>query len=64
MLYKMERVKGMIVGFGFLGLALLLKNAFPGRNMVFLGAIVVFLVVGPTLLSHGGRSHRQKLVKT
>jgi len=55
----MERVKGMIVGFGFLGLALLLKSAFPGRNMVFLGAIVVFLVVGPTLLSYGGRLHIQ-----
>ncbi len=64
MLYKMERVKGMIVGFGFLSLALLLKSAISGRNMVFIGIIIGMMAVGPTLVSYSGRLHKQKLVKT
>jgi hypothetical protein len=54
----------MLVGFGFLGFALLLKSVYPGRNMVFLGAIIVFLVLGPTLVSYRGKIHTKNLVKT
>jgi hypothetical protein len=64
LLYKMERVKSMLVGFGFLGFALLLKSVYPGRNMVFLGAIIVFLVLGPILVSYRGKIHAKNLVKT
>jgi len=53
----MERVKSMLVGFGFLGFALLLKSVYAGRNMVFLGAIIVFLVLR-------GKIHTKNLVKT
>ncbi len=54
----------MLVGFGFLSLALLLKNVYPGRNMVFIGAIIAFLVLGPTLVSYRGKIHTKHLVKT
>jgi len=64
LLYKMERVKSMLVGFGFLGFALLLKSVYPGRNMVFLGAIIVFLVLGPIFVSYRGKIHTKNLVKT
>ena len=60
----MERVKGMLVGFGFLGLALLLKSVYPGRNMIFLGAIIVLLVLGPTLVSYSEKLYKEKLVRT
>ena len=63
MLYKMERVKSMLVGFGFLGFALLLKSVYPG-NMVFLGTIILSLVLGPTLVSYIGKIHTKNLVKT
>ena len=63
-MYRMERVKGMLVGFGFLGLALLLKSVYLGRNMVFLGAIIVLLALGPTLVSYSEKLHKKKLVKT
>ena len=63
-MYKMERVKGMIVGFGFLGFALLLKSVYPGRNIVFIGMILVMMAVGPTLVSYSEKLHKQKLVKT
>jgi len=64
LLYKMERVQSMLVGFGFLGFALLLKSVYPVRNMVFLGAIIVFLVLGPILVSYRGKIHTKNLVKT
>ena len=64
MLCKLERAKGMIVGFGFLGLALLLKSVYPGNNIVVIGMILVIMTVGPNLLSYSGKLHKQKLVKT
>ncbi len=48
----MERAKGMLVGFGFLGIALLLKSAYPWENMVFLGAIILLIVLGPLLVAN------------
>ena len=64
MLSKMERVKGMIVGFGFLGFALLLKSMYPANNMVFSGLIILILVIGPTLVSYSGKLYKHNLVKT
>ena len=64
-MWKMERVKGMIAGFGFLSLALLLKSASSEVNTVFIGVIlVVIVVVAPIILSYIGRSHKQRLAKT
>ena len=53
----MERVKGMLVGFGFLGLALLLKSVYLERNMVFLGAIIMLLALGSPLVSYREKMH-------
>jgi len=64
LLIKLERVKGMIVGFGFLGLALLLKSVYSGGNIVLIGMILVMITVGPTLVSYSEKLHKQKLVKT
>ena len=60
----MERVKGMLVGFGFLALVLLLKTVYAGTNMVILGALSMILVLGPTLVSYRGKIQIKKLVKT
>ena len=63
-MYKMERVKGMIVGFGFLGLALCVKSAYSGKHAILLGFILASaIVVGPTILSRKWKLHKPKEAK-
>jgi len=63
-MYKMERIKGMIVGFGFLSLALLIKSAYAGEHAILLGFILAFsIVVGPTVLSWKWKSHKVEILK-
>jgi len=60
-MYKMERVKGMIVGFGFLSVALCLKSAYADEHKILFGFILAFfIVVGPTILSHKWKPHKLK----
>jgi len=64
-MYKMERVKGMIVGLIFLSLALCVKSAYYGEHATLLGFILIFtIVVGPTILSHEWKHHKSKELKT
>ena len=63
-MYEMERVKGMIVGFGFLSLALCVKSAYSGEHAALLGFILAFaIVVGPTILSRKWKIHKSKEAK-
>ena len=56
---KMERSKGMIVGFSFLIIALCLKGAYAGEySFIFGCALAVFIAVGPTILSHKLKSNK------
>ena len=63
-MYKMERAKGMIVGFGFLGLALCVKSVYSGEHATLLSFVLAFvIVVGPTMLSLNWKSHKFEVVK-
>lgn len=64
LVYKMERVKSMLVGFGFLGFVLLLKTVYGGENMVILSMLLILLVLGPTLVAYKGKIYFNKAVKT
>ena len=58
---RMERSKGMIVGFGFLVIALCLKSAYTGEHSFIFGCILIlFIAVGPTLLSQKLKPSRLK----
>jgi len=51
-MYKMERVQGMLVGFGFLSLALFIKSIYAGPNSTIIGYLLITLIVaGPYLVS-------------
>ena len=53
----MERTKGMIVGFGFLGLALSLKSLYSGEHSTLINLILILaLVLGPTMLVQRGKN--------
>ena len=58
---KFERVKGTIVGFGFLCFALSLKSVYSGEHEFLFGFILVLvIVIGPTIVSHKWKPHKQK----
>jgi len=58
----MERLKGTIVGFGFLSLALCLKSVYSGENAIIFGFGLIFIiVVPPIILSHKWKIHKSKV---
>jgi hypothetical protein len=61
-MYKMERVRGMIAGFGFLGLALLLRSIYSQGGMAVVMTSLMIIVVAPVLLSHMLKLHKKRFI--
>ena len=61
-MYKMERVRGMVAGFGFLGLALMLRGIYSQGGTAVLMASLMIVVVAPVLLSHMVKLHKKRLI--
>lgn len=59
----MERIQGMITGFGFIGVALFLKSLLSTEKMIISALLILFLILGPTIFSHREIKHNRKFVK-
>ena len=60
-MFKMERTKSMLVGSGFLSLALFTKSLYSGEHAILLSFLLVFVfVVGPIFVSQSGLAQRIK----
>ena len=60
----MERAKGMLVGFGFIGLSLLLKSVFQQGTFIISAVLLSLLIAGPSLLSYVGKTSVNTVVDT
>lgn len=57
----MERAKDMLVGFGFLSLALCIKSIYSGEHTALLAFVLVFtIVVGPPIVSYKWKNNKLK----
>ena len=63
-MYKLERVKAMLIGFLFISLALILKSAYSDEHaIVFNFVLIIFIVLGPGLLINKLNSQKPEIVK-
>lgn len=52
-MFKIERIRSILVGSGFLSLALFIKSLYSGEFAILLSFILVLIfVVGPVIISH------------